>query len=416
MSTQAHAGGFYIQEQSTRQLGSAFAGAAADPTDASTVYSNPAGITELRGKQFRADAQLIRVDAKLKNSGSEASTPGTGNTLIPFAGADSGNPYDLAVVPAMFLTTPLSGGWSAGLGINAPFGLANRYTPDFFGRYDSLETSLYTINVQPTLAYKVSPQFSIGGGPNIQYAKARLKNAIPSPVTAGGPVAGTDGLLDLVGDGVSYGYTAGILYQPVAQWRLGLSYRSAMRNTLDGRVIVRNPIDIGGAVSVEGAEAKLNLPDITNLSVAYDATPKLTLLAQTEFFSWSRFEDIPVTTDSGTFSSTAQHYKDTLNVSLGAKYAYTDATTLRVGYQYDPTPTQDNYRNTRTPDGDRQWFTAGLSYQLSDDMVLDTAAAYLKTSDESINLTRNFPTGDTTLTGTTESSAALFSLGLTYRF
>lgn len=413
---QAHAGGFYVQEQSARQMGSAFAGSGADTSDASIVYSNPAGITQLQGRQFQANAHLVNVSAKLKNAGSTAATPATGGAFVPYNGQDSTNPYDPVVIPSVFATTPLSKDWSAGISVTTPFGIKNNYDPDFFGRYYAFETSLYTIDVQPTLAYKVSPKLSIGAGPNIQYAKARLKNAIPSPVTAGGPIPATDGVQDLAGDDVAYGYTAGILYMPDPTLRFGLSYRSEIHHQMDGRVIVRNPVDIGGAVSQSGASANVDLPGITNFSIAYDAAPNMTLLAQTQFFSWSNFEQLNVTTDNGGFEALPQHFKDRMNFSVGFDYGCSENLRLRMGYMYDPTPTESNFRGSSTPDGDRQWFTAGMRYAVADSLTLDASVARLSITDEAINLTRVFPTGATTMQGTTQGDATLVGVGMSYRF
>ena len=47
-STLASAAGFALIEQSASGLGNAFAGAAATAEDASTVFFNPAGMSQLR--------------------------------------------------------------------------------------------------------------------------------------------------------------------------------------------------------------------------------------------------------------------------------------------------------------------------------------------------------------------------------
>src|SRR3546814_952901 len=77
-----------------------------------------------------------------------------------------------------------------GLGVTTPFGLANHYDSDFFGRYDSLRTSVRTIDVAPTIAYAVHPKISLGGGIDVQYSDAKLVNAIP----VGAVTPATDGL------------------------------------------------------------------------------------------------------------------------------------------------------------------------------------------------------------------------------
>ena len=52
IASQAKAGGLYLYEIGTEDLGLASAGTAARAQDASTVASNPAGMTRLDGKQL----------------------------------------------------------------------------------------------------------------------------------------------------------------------------------------------------------------------------------------------------------------------------------------------------------------------------------------------------------------------------
>ena len=69
-SSTAQAAGFYIQEQSVSGLGSAFAGQAAMPRDASTVYFNPAGMTYLPGANLNVGVHVLAPSAELDDRGS----------------------------------------------------------------------------------------------------------------------------------------------------------------------------------------------------------------------------------------------------------------------------------------------------------------------------------------------------------
>ncbi len=175
----ADAAGFYIKEQSVTGLGRAFAGESAVAEDASTIFFNPAGMTRLQGPEATAGVHLLVPRADLENRGSSSSvrTP-AGAPTRPISGSDGGNPYDPTPVPNAYFAYPLMDRdlW-VGLGVSAPFGLANKYDADWFGRYDSIETDLLTIDIAPSVAYKVLDWVSIGGGIDIQYADAKLTNA-----------------------------------------------------------------------------------------------------------------------------------------------------------------------------------------------------------------------------------------------
>ena len=53
---------------------------------------------------------------------------------------------------------------SLGLGINAPFGLKTEYDSNWIGRFHAIKSEVRTINVNPSIAFKVNDQISLGAG------------------------------------------------------------------------------------------------------------------------------------------------------------------------------------------------------------------------------------------------------------
>jgi len=402
----ANAAGFYIQEQSVKGLGSAFSGSTTSIDDASTVYFNPAGMTKLSGPQMNAGVHLLIPSADLTNTGStfDFNGPAPGG-IGPIVGNDGGNPYSPTPVPNLFVAYPIVQDqvW-AGLAINVPFGLANEYDTGWFGRYDSTETELTTINIQPSIAVKATNWLSIGAGVDIQRADATLKSAISNVVS--------EGESKLTGDDWSYGYNIGLQIKPVESTEIGLHYRSAIKHTLEGRISVQglsaSNFDIPGT-------ADLNLPDIASFGIAHQATDKLRLMAEANWFGWNNFQEIHAkNTAGGTVSNVVQNYQTTWAFSVGGEYDVNDKWTVRAGYQHDATPTTDLYRTSRTPDGDRNWFSGGATYKINPKLDLDLAATYIDISKEKINLSRN--SGLANISANTEGSVGIVAVGLTYKF
>src|SRR5262245_1468321 len=71
-SLPAFAAGFLLNENSTSGLGTAFAAGAAAAEDASTLWSNAAGISRLRSTQVAGALHLIKPSIKFGNEGSMA--------------------------------------------------------------------------------------------------------------------------------------------------------------------------------------------------------------------------------------------------------------------------------------------------------------------------------------------------------
>jgi len=66
-SGSAHAAGFYIQEQSVSGQGASFAGAGAQPRDASIQFFNPAGMTYLPGGNIHAGVTVLAPTGDLNS-------------------------------------------------------------------------------------------------------------------------------------------------------------------------------------------------------------------------------------------------------------------------------------------------------------------------------------------------------------
>ena len=62
------AGGFSLNEQSASAMGVANAGAAANPENATTVFFNPAGMSQLKGTNISFGTAVVDIEAKAKTA------------------------------------------------------------------------------------------------------------------------------------------------------------------------------------------------------------------------------------------------------------------------------------------------------------------------------------------------------------
>lgn len=380
LSAQGHAAGFYIQEQSVSGLGSAYAGQSAMPRDASILFYNPAGITYLEQAQASLGVHFIAPHMKLKDTGTTldpvGATPPTSLAGLGITAGDGGNPGSISPVPNGYVAFPITeeGDWWGGFGVSAPFGLGSRYNDQFFGRYVSTETDLQTIDFHPTLAYKPNDWFAFGAGAVIEHIDGNLKRFLSS-----------NDLAVLAGEDWSLGFTVGMMLDPTEDTRIGLNYRSKVNHTLRGDVKVDNAL-----VGSSKASADIGMPDMASLGVAHEFNDKWTGLAQVNWYGWKNFDLLSPVRDDGTATSaTPFYYQNCWGYAIGAEYHLDDKWTLRAGYQYDETPTTDEYRSTINPDGDRQWFSAGTTYNYSEKISLDFAATYIDIQEETISQQRD---------------------------
>ncbi len=404
----AHASAFQLKEDSALQLGTAFAGSASSAESPSTVFDNPAGMTQLPGLQVQLGGTVIVPSFTFR---------GTNRTALgqPVTGSDNRDGGNPALVPNGYVTYKITPSLSVGLALTTPFGLTTTYGPGFVGRYQADKTELKTLNINPAVAYQVTNWLSLGAGLSAQYGRAEFTSALNSRTLAfsatGRPLALPDGYFRLRGDDWSFGYNLGALIQPGPHTNIGFAYRSRVQHQFEGTAdfIVPAPLNSSARFANSGGNAKLVLPDTATASITQGLGPNWTVYAEIAWTNWSQFKTLNAFRDNGTLlSSTPQHYHNTFNASLGAAYKVTDALTLRAGTAFDKTPVSNAYRTARVPDQDRTWLAVGASYKVFQGTVLDVGYAHVFVKDSRIDEVS--ATGDR-LQGRYSNSIDIMSVG-----
>jgi len=426
----AQAGGFAVHEQSTTFLGTAFAGSAAGG-DISSMFWNPAAAAAGPGCSTASSYSLIlgrsdeRADGGLFGSGVPVAPGITAPPLSPQSTDIGSDP----LVPASYLTCQLSSSLFIGLALNSPFGLLTK--PDdrgWAGSPIAVTSKVFTANLNPTIAYKVTPTLTVGAGVQVEYFHLRLTHgAFPLPL---GPLP-LSGSREYEAEDVGWGGTAGVLWQPLPGTSVGLGYRSAVGIDVGGWFRRDASVTSGPAVSTH-AEADLTLPEQVTLSFRQAVAPKWTVLGTVEWTNWSRLGDVAATGSGCGPTRVCEvlnlNYRDGWFYSLGAEYAYTPGITLRAGVAYETSPITDRTRDILVPDSNRVFLSAGASYQYSEQIILDLAYAHIFFEDASFCMASaaanggsthcrsSTPPGAVLLRGDSDSAADIVSLGLRYRF
>ncbi len=427
----AHSAGFALIEQNASGQGNAYAGAAAVAEDASTIFFNPAGMSFLEGAPFAVVGHVINLSADFSGTvvgplalvGPPPAGP-TGGT-----GGDIGDP---AFVPNIYAVMPIGEKWDIGIGINAPFGLKTQYNEDWVGRFQGIKSELTSLNINPTVSYKISDTFSIGGGINYQQFDAELTSTAILPSNAGF-TAFEEGGNKLEADDDGWGWNIGAMFQVSPATRIGVAYRSEIKYTLEGSATVTsltaNPFAAGAAAANSGpSKGDITLPDTLSLSVAFQANDRFQLLADITRTGWSSIDQINVvnSTTGATRDVLVFDFDDAFRYSIGGNYMFSELWTLKAGLALDETPVKNaETRTVRLPDNDRTWISFGLQRKVGQSGrrvgTIDFAYSHIFIKDAPINHTRTPPAplgaaGATTVTGTYKGSVDIFSIQYSVAF
>ncbi|HQO28186.1 MAG TPA: outer membrane protein transport protein [Accumulibacter sp.] len=386
LSDGAVASGFQLIEQGSG-LGNAFAGSAAKASDAGTIFWNPAGMTQLQPREASAGLALVKPSFKFNDQGSSVGVfNGAGN------GGDAGG---LAAIPNAYLSWGLTRDLYLGLGIGAPFGLASKYDKPWKGSAQSDEFDIKTINLNPSIAYRINDKVSIGAGLNWQRIQADYYRQVS---IANPGLGGVTAHMQIDDD--AWGWNAGVLFTLSPATKVGLSYRSTILYHTTGSATLSSDGTPAGngtqaALAAGGGQsdvkANLRVPDTFVLSVAQRLSDRWEMLGDVSWTGWSSIKKIDIVRTSGLQNGvTAQtldaDFRNTYRVALGANYALSDTWKLMFGLAYDQTPVKNEHtRLTSLPDNNRTWFTLGAQWKPAKEQTLELGAAYVYIPNTKIN-------------------------------
>ena len=295
-SLTAHASGYHFGTQSVSAQATANA-SAAEATDATTLFYNPAGMTRLQGTNFSGALNLVAPSVKYNNASASyptqpyAAQPLPNGVTVPaglnrssaVSGSSSGKlTDDLLAVPHMYLTHQLNDRVTVGVGVYVPFASSTEYQRDSVLRYNVNQTSLTTIDINPTVAFKLNDQHSLAIGLIAQHADASLRQyanfggsanpALNSLIPGvGGGHGNSDGYADVEGKDWGFGFNLGWMWEIDPTARVGVSYRSVIKHSLKGTADWTTPATLAGQAAASrgyiDSDARVDIKTPESLSV-----------------------------------------------------------------------------------------------------------------------------------------------------
>lgn len=432
-ASQANAGGYQINEQSVSGQGYGHAGRSSNVHDATIVYGNPAGMSFLDRAQITTGGTFLSVDTDISNvSATRTLDVGVAQGGAPVGqvpvgaipGTNDGDMVPGTLVPFAFYAHPVNEQLAFGFGVYAPFGSKTEYEDTFQGRYFGDYTELRVVSAQPTVSYRFNDQWSAGIGVTYNQVEGELRRQLPSALNAGTYNSAGDVDSRVEGDDDAWGYNLGVIYQPVPETTLGLTYRSAVDYELEGTFQATDPL--GNVVRADTANLDLTTPETVNFSLTQQMTDRLKLMFGASWVRWSQFDEIRVTGDQiPNITDEQQNYSNAWAFASGGEYQLTPTLALRAGVTLDFTPTNDQDRSVRIPSDERRIFSIGAGWSPTPDLTLDFAYSYLTErstfveQDRQDLLTEYAPEqyiGGATYSADYKNQAHGFGAQLTYRF
>lgn len=396
INTSLFGAGYQVVEQGAANMGTAFAGATVNSNnDASAAFWNPSTIAfmPLKDGETLVNIGGFIVDPSLAFSDNGSTVPAGPNY--------DGQCAVTSKVPNFYVVHKFNENWGASLSCTAPWGLESDYQENWVGRDQALRSFLMTVDINPSVSYKVNEWFSISGGVSAQYSYCTLTNWFPL----------TNSRLKLHGDSWSVGGNIGFTVKYAEDGRIGFQWRSAIDHTLSGEATL-------GSTNIADITADMHMPDTFTIGIYQRLRgdfDMFAVMAEYSYITWSVFDNLTIKGLSlgGRTITEVENWVDTSRVSAGIHMYPTEDITLRFGICYDecPVPSPQD-RTSRIPCADRLWLACGLGYKY-ENWTFDISYTYIFVLDNSAIDRRGLVSN---LQGSYSAHINVFGVQLGYKF
>jgi long-chain fatty acid transport protein len=375
------AGGFQLNIQGLKAvaMGGAFAGVGSDAT---TVFFNPAGMSNLDHHNFTMGFNLVNGNVSIQ-------TPEVANT---------DQTTGIATPIHFYYSGKVNDKLSLGFLVNNQFGSSSSFSDDWQGRYIIQNISLKTFMFQPTIAYKIHEKFSVGAGFVYGIGSFSTEKAVPlaSNTTE-------EGKAHLEGSGDGVGYNVGVYSQFLTlgddakntRFAIGIDYRSSVGVDLtNGEATFTDiPVSLREKFPEKtGFVSKITLPSVLTfgLSIKHTVSDKWSLQFAYDLnvTGWSSYDTLSFDfkNDETPDSKQIQDWENVMTHRLGFDFTYKEKYSVRVGLYQDNTPMKDNLVSPHLPGVTQVAFNAGLGYRFSDKVSLDFSFIRQSASRDDVSL------------------------------
>jgi long-chain fatty acid transport protein len=343
--------GFRIPDQDAfaTARGEAFAATADNP---SAIYYNPAGLTQLEGQNVRLGVYGLYFNPRF-------TSPTTGQTFD--------NQKDLHAIPQLFYSWTLDSlPLAVGLGIYSPYGLSSGWNQDTGFRKVATEGAITTYTINPTVAWRVLPNLSLGAGLRANYGETDLKQGMFSG----------DQALDqfrFKGDGWAVGYDVGVLWKPIEKVSLGAAFKSTTSFNFEGHTDYYNNVAYGPVPAFPNqradANARFEFPLNVVCGISYRPTTNWNFEFNADYTDWSSLGTVTIHQAGGGILGLPPSVPLTLNwkgswyYEFGATRYLGNGWSVSAGYIYNENSVPDANYNPLVADLDRHFLSVGTGHK-----------------------------------------------------
>ena len=345
---------YQLNMQGMRQLAMGGSGAAI-PWDASAVFYNPGALSAMENPQIYASMNAIMPRTRYISA-----PTGTG---MQDAEEQVFTPYNVYFASPVGYRTK----FTAGFGIYTPYGTGIQWDDNWTGRYLVQEMRLNTTFFQPTLAYQLTDDISIGAG--FVYAIGNFEQRKAMPLL---DANGNESTRELTGRASGVGFNLGLHIRANEKVQFGLTYRSQVNMKIrNGYARFGNiPSTISNSYLNTSFETSIPMPQVLTAGVGWEINEWVSLQLEANYSGWAAYDSLELdfgnNTDMLPDEASARRYRNSVTLRAGAKFNFrNERWSAMLGTAYIPSPVREGYLSPEMPDALHFLATGGLSWKVS---------------------------------------------------
>lgn len=389
-SSNAFSAAHLLPELGAVNASTAGAGSAALAESALTAWSNPAGMSQL--EEANLTVNVATLGTKVEFSDAQRHIPARGFDSKIDAGS-------WMPVASMYFVSPINDKFHAGIALASQGGAGVDYGDSFTGGLLLESAEFMTVQVMPSVSYKVNEKLALGLSANIEY------------FTASGDLG--LGTTTADADDFNVGYSLSAFYKFSDEHRVGAIYRSEISHYGTGSVTSQNMPGLNG-----GAGLDFIMPAHLQLSGVHSVANQWDVLWSATWYDLSTWTDLTLDLSSvGPVEVQRRDFDDVWNIALGTHYHLNEQWRLEAGISYETSPQDDPTKQYMDlPVGEAKRIGVGATYQLNDQWQIRGYYDYIDLGSPDIDYSLDQNGFLTVVKGSYENSAHFLGLQANFKF
>ena len=337
--------------------------------DANVAGNNPAAMTILDSRQYRAGVFTFISDSTF-----EGQVGDNGPTFK--SQSDS-----VTVIPSFSFVQPFKDDWRFGFTVLG-MGFSEDYGEDWAARYLVQDYTLVYVTAFPSIAKKVTDKLSLAGSLMLTYTKLEQTKAVLNL-----PLGSDDGEMFLDADDTTVGFSASMLYEFSDQTRFGAVYRSELDPELDGSLdfsgLTPTTEDLLATSGVLDAQVTVSSrsPQSANIGIYHEFGNTSVITMDAVWVDFSEFTLTELYLDGDRLTQTNPTYEDVFAFSIGYHMPLSEGLRIGFGAFYASEMIKDEHRTMLLRLDDIWSVGVGLEWQWKDTRAVNVSLNYMQLGD-----------------------------------